>query len=295
MPDVALIVNPFASAVDEHRIALVERELARLGDVATYLTERRGHATELARTVAGDVDAIFVFSGDGGFNEAANGLGPDGPPLACIPGGGTSVFPRGLGIPRDPGAATRQLADAFEQGRTRRISLGRVNDRRFLFNAGLFFDAELVRRIEARRSLAGRPGDAAFIGTLMQLIAEHRGRFDPVLEIEGAVRAAFVLVANTDPYTYIGAKPVHIAPAATLEGGLDLVAPTKVRPRDIPRLTSYVMTGRGRPDSVVALHDLDRISVRCFRPLPLQADGEDLGDVGEAVFHAERGALTVLA
>ena len=129
----------------------------------------------------------------------------------------------------------------------------------------------------------------------MQLIAEHRGRFDPVLEIEGAVRAAFVLVANTDPYTYIGAKPVHIAPAATLEGGLDLVAPTKVRPRDIPRLTSYVMTGRGRPDSVVALHDLDRISVRCFRPLPLQADGEDLGDVGEAVFHAERGALTVLA
>ena len=295
MPNVALIVNPFASAVDEHRIALVEHELARLGDVATYLTERRGHATELARTVAGDVDAIFVFSGDGGFNEVANGLGPDAPPLGCIPGGGTSVFPRGLGIPRDPVAATRQLVDAFEQGRTRRISLGRVNDRRFLFNAGLFFDAELVRRIEANRSRAGRPGDAAFVATLMKLIAEHRGRFDPALEIEGAVRAAFVLVANTNPYTYIGAKPVHISPAATLEGGLDLVAPTRVRPRDIPRLTSYVMTGRGRPNSVIVLHDLDRIRVRCFRPLPLQADGEDLGDVIEAVFHAERNALTVLA
>jgi diacylglycerol kinase family enzyme len=295
MPKVALIVNPFASAVDEHRIALVERELARLGDVATYLTERRGHATELARTVAGDVDAIFVFSGDGGFNEAANGLGPTAPPLGCIPGGGTSVFPRGLGIPRDPVAATRQLADAFVQGRTRRISLGRVNERRFLFNAGIFFDAELVRRIEANRSRAGRPGDAAFVATLMKLIAEHRGRFDPVLEIEGAVRAAFVLVANTNPYTYIGGKPVHVSPTATLEGGLDFVAPTKVRPRDIPRLTSYVMTGRGRPESVIALHDLDRISVRCFRPLPLQTDGEDLGDVTEAVFHAERDALTVLA
>jgi diacylglycerol kinase family enzyme len=295
MPKVALIVNPFASAVDEHRIALVERELARLGDVATYLTERRGHATELARAVAGDVDAIFVFSGDGGFNEAANGLGPTAPPLGCIPGGGTSVFPRGLGIPRDPVAATRQLADAFVQGRTRRISLGRVNERRFLFNAGIFFDAELVRRIEANRSRAGRPGDAAFVATLMKLIAEHRGRFDPVLEIEGAVRAAFVLVANTNPYTYIGGKPVHVSPTATLEGGLDFVAPTKVRPRDIPRLTSYVMTGRGRPESVIALHDLDRISVRCFRPLPLQTDGEDLGDVTEAVFHAERDALTVLA
>ena len=295
MPNVALIVNPFASAVDEHRIALVEETLSRTGEVATFLTERRGHATELARSLAGDVDAIFVFSGDGGFNETANGLGPDAPPVGCIPGGGTSVFPRGMGIPRDPVAATTQLVEAFERGRTRRISLGRVNGRRFLFNAGLFFDAELVRRIEAQRTRAGRPGDAAFIATLLKLIAEHGGRFDPVLEIEGAVRAAFVLVANTDPYTYLGAVPVHVAPAATLEGGLDVVAPTKVRPRDIPGLTRFVTTGRGQPRSVVALHDVNRIRVRCFRPLPLQADGEDLGDVTEAVFEAERQALTVLA
>src|SRR5262249_37559609 len=157
----------------------------------------------------------------------ANGLGPDAPPVGCIPGGGTSVFPRGLGIPRDPVAATTQLVDAFEQSRTRRVSLGRVNDRRFLFNAGVFFDAELVRRIEAQRTRAGRPGDAAFIATLMKLIGEHRGRLDPVLEIEGAVRAAFVMVANADPYTYLGAMPVHVAPEATLEGGLDIVAPTK--------------------------------------------------------------------
>jgi diacylglycerol kinase family enzyme len=295
MPNVALIVNPFASAVDEHRIALVEQKLSRAGEVATYLTERRGHATELARAVAGNVDAIFVFSGDGGFNEAANGLGPAAPPLGCIPGGGTSVFPRGLGLPRDPVAATEQLVAAFEQGRTRRISVGRVNDRRFLFNAGVFFDAELVRRIEAHRSRAGRPGDAAFIATLLKLVREHRGRFDPVLEIEGAVRAAFVMVANTNPYTYLGAAPVHVAPQARLEAGLDIIAPTKVRPRDIPGLTRYVMTGRRRPKSVVALHDFDRIRVRCFRPLPLQADGEDLGDVESVVFEAERGVLTVLA
>jgi diacylglycerol kinase family enzyme len=291
---VALIVNPFASAVDEHRIGLVEGALARLGNVSTYLTERRGHATELARTVEGDVDAIFVFSGDGGFNEVANGLGPNAPPLGCIPGGGTSVFPRGLGIPRDPVTATEQLASAFGSGRTRRISVGRVNGRRFLFNAGLLFDAELVRRIEANRSHAGRPGDVAFVATLLKLIAEHRGRFDPALELDGVGRAAFVLVANADPYTYLGAVPVHVAPQATHEGGLDVIAPTKVRPRLIPRLLQYVVTGRWRPKSVLALHDVDRIEARCDRPLPLQADGEDLGDVDSAVFEVERGALTVL-
>ena len=63
----------------------------------------------------------------------------------------------------------------------------------------------------------------------------------------------------------------------------------------IPQLFRYVMTGRGRPRNVVALHDVDRVRVDCDRPLPLQADGEDLGDVEQAVFEAERGALLVLA
>jgi diacylglycerol kinase family enzyme len=295
MANVVLIVNPFASAVDEHRIALVEHVLTRLGNVATYLTERRGHATELAHTVTSEVDAIFVFSGDGGFNEVANGLGRDAPPLGCIPGGGTSVFPRGLGIPRDPVRATEQLAAAFEQGRTRRISLGRVNGRRFLFNAGLLFDAELVRRIERRRSEAGRPGDKAFVATVLKLISEHRGRFDPVLEVEGVGRAAFVLVANADPYTYLGSIAVHVAPEATHESGLYAVAPTRVRARQVPRLLRYVVTGGRLPKSVLTLQDVDRLEVRCDRPLPLQADGEDLGDVENAVFEAEREALTVLA
>jgi diacylglycerol kinase family enzyme len=295
MSHVALIVNPFASAVDEHRITLVEQALSRTADVATHLTERRGHATELARQLAEDADAIFVYSGDGGFNEVANGLGPDAPPLGCIPGGGTSVFPRGLGISRDPVSATEQLAAAFEQRRTRRISVGRVNGRRFLFNAGLVFDAELVRRIEAQRSHAGRPGDIAFAATLLKLIAEQRGRFDPVLEIDGVGRAAFVLVANADPYTYLGSIAVHVAPEATHESGLYAVAPTRVRPRHIPPLFRYVLTGRRRPRSVLAVQDVDRLEVRCDRPLPLQADGEDLGDVDSAVFEAERSALTVLA
>jgi diacylglycerol kinase family enzyme len=292
---VVLIVNPYASAVDEHRIAMIERMLERHANVQTLFTRHRGHATELAREAAHDADAIFVYSGDGGFNEVVNGVGSDAPPLGCIPGGGTSVFPRGLGLPRDPLAATELLADAFEQASTRRISLGRVNGRRFLFNAGVLFDAELVRRIEAHRSRAGRPGDVAFVATVVKLVGEHRGRFDPVLDVDSLGRAAFVLVANAEPYTYLGSFPIHIAPDARLELGLDVMAPTQVRARTIPGLLRYIFTGRGRPEAVLAGHDLDGFVVHCDRPLPLQADGEDLGDVTEAVFEAERAAASVLA
>jgi diacylglycerol kinase family enzyme len=295
MAHVVLIVNPYASAVDEHRISAVQRTLERHADVRTVLTRYRGDATELAREAAHDAQAIFVYSGDGGFNEVVNGVGADAPPLGCIPGGGTSVFPRGLGLPRDALAATELLADAFEHGQTRRISLGRVNGRRFLFNAGLVFDAELVRRIEARRSRAGRPGDVAFAATLVKLVAEHRGRFDPVLDVDSLGRAAFALVANAEPYTYLGSVPVRVVPDARLELGLDVVAPTRVRPSTLPALLRYAFTGRNRPKSVLAAHDLDRLVVRCDRPVPLQADGEDLGDVTEAVLEAERNSVSVLA
>ena len=58
----------------------------------------------------------------------------------------------------------------------------------------------------------------------------------------------------------------------------------------------YAVTGRGQTGdpSVIYAHDLDRAVVHCDRPLPLQADGEDLGDVTEAVFEAERDAVSVL-
>ena len=49
-----------------------------------------------------------------------------------------------------------------------------------------------------------------------------------------------------------------------------------------------------RARDVVYAHDVDRLALRCDRPQALQADGEDLGDVDEAVFEAERDAAAVL-
>ena len=63
---------------------------------------------------------------------------------------------------------------------------------------------------------------------------------------------------------------------------------------DLPRLARLLVRGGDDARGVVAAHDLDRLVVRCDRLLPLQVDGEDLGDVESAVFEAERDAVTVL-
>jgi diacylglycerol kinase family enzyme len=281
-----LIVNPRASKVTEPLVGQVARTL---GVTEVLRTERGGHATELVAGLV-DVERIYVFSGDGGFNEALNGS--DGrTPLGFVPGGGTSVLPRALGLPLDPVDAARRLS----AGNTRRISLGRANGRRFGFAAGVGLDAELIRRMDARgRDESGRrPGDLVFAWTAVRTLAEHRLRFDPVLEIEGYGRAAFALVANADPYSYVGRFPLRLPRGARIEGGLDLLAPRSFRARSLPGALSYIITGRTRLP-LVHLRDADRIEIRCDLPMPLQLDGEDLGDVTEVVLEAERDAVSVL-
>jgi diacylglycerol kinase family enzyme len=286
MPRPLLIVNPQASAVTPESAAGVEAEL---GDVDVVWTERPGHATELA---AAEADAVFVFAGDGGFNEVLNGIRA-GVPVGFIPGGGSSVLPRALGLPREPVEAARELAEALRAGRTRRISVGRVNGRRFGFAAAVGFPAEVVRRVdELGRENGRRPPDRTFALTVAQVLYERRGRFEPGLEVDGEP-AAFALVANGDPYTYLGRLPLRFTPDARFESGLDVVAVRRVRPRSIPRLTTAALLGR-RAHGALYRHDLDRIEIRSAEPQPLQVDGEDIGDVTAANFESERGALTVL-
>jgi diacylglycerol kinase family enzyme len=264
------------------------------------LTERPGHAAELVAAACADCSAIYVLAGDGGFNEAVNGVRGD-VPMGFVPGGATNVLPRALGLPNDAVRAARAIARAE---RTRRISLGRVRwdggppaGRRFTFSAGVGLDAELVRRVDRRGRRRGRrPGDFAFVLELGRILASRRGRLEPVLEIEGAGRCAFAIAANCDPYTYAGPLRVHAAPEARFELGLDVVALERLRPVGIPRLAWWLLAHpvHLRAPGVVSLHDADVVHVRCDAPLPLQVDGEDLGNASDVLLEAERDALTVL-
>ena len=266
-----LIVNPNASRVTDERIAEV---VARLRPEETLRTAHPGHATDLARVAVGD--EVWVLGGDGVLNEALNGL-RGGVALGVVPAGGANVVARSLGA------------------RERRISVGRVNGRRFLFSAGIGVDSDVVRELETRRrAVRGRRSSdleyaRAVVGNLL-------GGYEPRLEVAGMGRAAAVFVSNNDVFTYAGPLPLRFAPAARFELGLDVVAPVSMTARTSAWLAFRVLSRRGLAGagSVLAGHDLDRIEVHCDVPLPLQADGEDLGDVREAVFEAERDAVTVL-
>ena len=130
-----------------------------------------------------------------------------------------------------------------------------------------------------------------------------RGDFrEPQLDVcldDGSSRTACsVFAANVHPWSYLGPFALKLAPLATFEGGLDVVVPSDMRRRHLPRYaTQLLVTGSQarRPDKLlVYLHDVDDVRVPCVRPLPLHADGDDLGDVEQASFGVARDAARML-
>ena len=265
-----LIVNPNASRVTEERITEV---VARFRPVEVLRTEHRGHATELAREAPGG--QVWVLGGDGLVNEVLNGLRPDAV-LGIVPAGGSNVVARAIG------------------SGVRRISVGRVNGRRFAFAAGIGVDSDVVREMEseARTRLGRRSSDLEYARAVAGRLL---GGYEPRMEVVGYGRAATIVVSNDAVFTYAGPLPLRFLPAARFELGLDFAAPERMTALSSALLFTRILAGRGLADAsgVLSGHDLDRIEVHCDVPLPLQADGEDLGDVTEAIFEVERDAITV--
>ena len=166
-----LVVNPAATTTSARTREVLASALEAELKLEVAHTRHRGHASELAREAREDgLDLVVVLGGDGTVNEVVNGLlagrtRPDVPDLAVVPGGGTNVFTRALGVPRDPVEATGALLDALRDHRRRSIGLGVAGDRWFTFNAGMGWDAEVVARVDRRRrarstSRHTRPGSS---------------------------------------------------------------------------------------------------------------------------------------
>src|SRR5919107_2885245 len=152
-----VIVNPYATTVSDRLKNLVVYALQGRYDVTAVDTEARAHAIEIGREARdGSYDVVVAFGGDGTLNEVANGLAGTGVPVSMLPGGSTNVVCRTLGIPNDVVDATEHLLGLADELSPRRIDLGRVNGRHFVFSCGIGLDASVVRQVDARPKLKAR-------------------------------------------------------------------------------------------------------------------------------------------
>ena len=154
-----IIVNPYATTVSDRLKNLVVYALQGRYEVEAVTTEAADHATEIGREARdGGYDIVVAFGGDGTLNEVANGLAGTDVPVSVLPGGSTNVVARTLGIPNDVVDATEHLLSIADDFRPRKIDLGIVDGRHFVFSCGAGIDASVVERVEANPQMKARAG-----------------------------------------------------------------------------------------------------------------------------------------
>jgi diacylglycerol kinase family enzyme len=300
------VVNPRATAMSPRERDVLAHALGSEADLDVVETENRGHAAALAcRAMRNGTDVVVALGGDGTVNEVINGLLTDGvhdgvPALGMVPAGSTNVFVRALGIPNDPIEATGALLEGLRTGVRRSVSMGVADDRYFCFAAGLGFDAQIVHGVERKRRQGKRSTHTLYTRVgVREFFATDRRHPKLRVELPDGTQFTdiyFAIVANADPWTYVGNRPLHPTPEVTLDSGLAVYARRRMGTAGM--LLSMARLSGDRPRigkrGAYVVHDLDAVTLVADEPLPFQVDGDALDFREKVTFRSVPDAIRVV-
>jgi diacylglycerol kinase family enzyme len=301
-----IIVNPYATTVSVRLKNLVVYALQGRYEVTAVETKARGHAIELCREAGPEgYDVVVAFGGDGTVNEAANGLAGGDVPLTCLPGGATNVFCKMLGIPGEIVDATEHLLRMADDWQPRRVDLARVNGRHFTFSSGIGLDASVVERVDRHPLRKARLGAWYFTWAAITTFLARYVASPPRLAVElpdgQRLHGVTAVVQNGDPFTYFRNRPIHIADGGAIDdGALTGVVLRRSTPTVMPTIIWRAFSKRARVSrhrAIDGFTGVQELTVRSTddRPIPLQVDGDHIGDVTEASYGIAARALPVIA
>jgi len=277
VPELFVIQNPAAGMRSPERLRRrIESALATRG--VTYeheYTKAPGHGTELVRqALAEGFRRVLVVGGDGTALEAICVLAGSEVALALLPVGTGNQLAANLGVPKHLGRSI----DVALNGGVRRIDVGVINGRPFSSMAGAGFDAKVVGpEAQLKRRLGYLAYvHAATVAALSPKVATLRVSVDGEAVVG---RGVGVEVANMPALTVPGLRrPVPIIPGGRMDDGkLDGCLLAAETTRDCLTALGCILTRRYEQSSRLLYFSGRKIVVEADPPLPVQADGEQLG------------------
>jgi diacylglycerol kinase (ATP) len=275
----------------------VRGELERRGlDYDVALTERAGHATDLARdALQRGAKLLVAMGGDGTIHEVVNGmleadrLVAPGAALGVIAAGTGSDFIKTFGLPAAPVHAVSHLdgdeAFPIDIGKVTYEQDGATVVRYFPNIAEVGLGAAVVARAQR---LPRWFGSAVYFFAFWLTIRGHRPA-DVVVDLvdrryEGPMNN--LVVANGQ---FFGGG-MHIAPRSTPTDGLLDIQIEHARKREAIAILPKIYKGQHLPHPDIEEAKRAKMSITADRPLPIEADGEVLGTT-PATFEVLREAI----
>lgn len=272
------VVNPRAGKGKGRAVwDRIRPQLERPDSWSFALTERPGHATELARAAAAQGYArIAALGGDGTLSEVVNGVAGSGAALAVVPAGTGNDFVRWAGIPAEPMAAAR-LALA---GSARPIDLGEIRaagrSMYFINVAGFGFDAEVARAVNAYPKYLG--GTVPYVLGILKTLWRYRPT--PVrLTMDGRVLERKVLLAAVANCKSYGGGMLIAPDAAENDGWFDVCVAGDLGPAEVLLVVPKIYSGGHKTHPKCEFFRCRELHVEAAAPLGCQADGELAGSL----------------
>jgi diacylglycerol kinase family enzyme len=303
---VLVISNPRATATTARERDVLTHALGSDSVLELAETANRGHAAALAcRAMRNGTDVVVAFGGDGTVNEVVNGLLTDGihdavPALGIVPAGSTNVFARALGLPNDPVEATGVLLEGLRTGSRRSVSLGQVDDRWFVFAAGMGFDGAIVEGVERYRRRGKKSTHMLYarVGVREFFRADRRHPKITVELPDGSqlTDIYFAIVANADPWTFVGNTPLRPTPGVTFDSGLALYARRRMGTPGIMYSMGRMLGNRpgvGKRGAYLR-YDLSEVTIVADEPLPVEVDGDFLDLKHKLIYRSTNDAISVV-
>jgi diacylglycerol kinase family enzyme len=161
------------------------------------------------------------------------------------------------------------------------------------------FDAAVVAQVERRAGLKRYAGHPLFVYAGFDTWIRHYDRSRPRFSVrfaDGTVvdDGYLAICLNTNPYTYLGNRPLNLASEATLERPLAMVTlRTLAFAKTMRIIGSALGSGKHLRSSRWTDHrtDLTRVTVTGYGPFPYQVDGDHLGDTERLELSHEPDAL----
>jgi diacylglycerol kinase (ATP) len=270
----AIIANPVAGRGRAYKS--IQRYLNQWKhpgwEVDLQTTRSRDHAGQLARELLfRPPDLLFICGGDGTINEVASQI-PDPPfPIAIIPAGTANVIARELQLPLDP---VRALQIGLKRTR-RNIDLGILGPgsrRRFLFVAGIGFDAYVVSQVN--EELKSKVGIAAYAIAIVGCLQSYSFPEFQVVAEGRTHTATSCLAANGRRY---GGGLLFCPDADMCDGSFDILIMQGKRRLALARFLLKAWLQMPEKNEWVHRFRADALRIEGPTGVCVQADGEIVG------------------
>jgi len=287
---IIILLNPTAKRGKARRLLKRALQVFRWQNVHFDVRESQSsqHLMELAREAREEEpDLIVSAGGDGTHHYVINGLHKSEIPLGLLPMGTGNDYARGVGMPKDVGAA----AAALLTGHVREIDLAQSGAGMYGCIAGVGFDSIVTGY--ANKHARWLSGSLAYIWSLLCCMREYRPQQLEIIADDASYsgNVLFAVVGNNSSY----GGGIRLAPRAKLDDGLlDVCIVPFISRLELLCWVPRAYRGEHLNHPRIKYLQARKITLRAASRMELFGDGEFLQELPATIEVAPR-ALRVLA